>query len=164
MTRGAKPDLNKGLRNVVRHPTAKNVQFMEMPSDEPNAVHIEQAKKMRPAGMSAAERKFWDATAPQMVMLGRLKSHYAHTYADYCCVVARMAKIKRQLDKDGWTYESFTRNGLQKKMCPEVGQLNDDWRKWRTYVGMFGLAPSEERNLKTDGPQGDMFGNGWDNV
>lgn len=164
MTRGAKPDLSKGLRNVVRHPTATNVPFLEMPSDEPNGAHIELAKKIRPAGMNTAERKFWDATAPQMVMLGRLKTHYAHTYADYCCVVVRMAKIKRELDKDGWTYESHTRNGLQKKMRPEVGQLNDDWRKWRTYVGMFGLAPSEERNLKTGGPQGDMFGDNWDSV
>lgn len=163
MTRGAKPDLNKNLRNVVRHPTAKNVEFLDQASDEPNAAHIAIAKKLRPTGLSVAERKFWDATAPQMAMLGRLKPHYAHTYADYCCVVARMAATKKFLDKEGWTYESQTRNGFQIKARPEVGQLNDDWRKWRTFVGMFGLAPSEERNLKSS-LQGDMFGDGWDEL
>lgn len=161
--KGAKPDLNKQYRNVVQHPSAKNVSITALPDDDPTDAHAETAKKLRPTGLNAAERKFWDATAPQMVMLGRLKPHYAHTYADYCCVVARMAKTKRFLDKNGWTYESITRNGLQLKMHPEVGQLNDDWRKWRTYVGMFGLAPSEERNLKSS-PQGDMFGDGWDQV
>jgi hypothetical protein len=75
-----------------------------------------------------------------------------------------MAKAKKELDKNKWTDESFARNGLQIKMRPEVGQLNDDWRKWRTFVGMFGLAPLEERNLKSSGPQGDMFGENWDSV
>lgn len=165
MTRGAKPDLSKNLRNVITHPTAKNVSFMDLPSDDPNAAHIETATKLRPAGLSAAERKFWNATAPQMVMLGRLKPHYAFAYAQYCEVVVRMAKTKKLLDKEGWTYTSQTRNGKQIKMRPEVGQLNDDWRKWRTFVGMFGLAPSEERNLKGGGsPQGDMFGDGWDKI
>lgn len=163
MTRGAKPNLNKNLRNVVQHPTATNVQFLELPSDLPNAAHVDMAEKIRPVGLNAAERKFWNSTAPQMVMLGRLKPHYAHTYADYCCVVVRMAATKRYLDKNKWTYESQTRNGYQIKARPEVGQLNDDWRKWRTHVGMFGLAPSEERNLKSSS-QGDMFGDGWDKV
>jgi phage terminase small subunit len=163
MPKGAKPDLNRSLRNVVRHPSAKNVEFLDLPDDAPNAAHVEAATKMRPTGLSATERKFWNATAPQMVMLGRLKPHYAFTYADYCCVVVRMAATKRYLDKEKWTYESFTRNGIQIKSRPEVGQLNDDWRKWRTHVGMFGLAPSEERNLKTSS-QGNLFGDGWDTV
>lgn len=161
--RGPKPDLNTALRNVVRHPTAKNVQFLDQPSDEPNAAHIQISEQLRPKSLKPAEKKFWNATAPRMVMLGRLKTHYAHSYADYCCIVVRMAEIKRELDKNGWTYESFTRNGKQIKSRPEVAQLNDDWRKWRTHVAMWGLAPSEERNLKTS-PQGDMFGDGWDSI
>lgn len=158
--RGAKPDLNKHLRNVVLHPTAKGVDFSQ-PSDDPNAAHIEISKKLKPKGLSRAESAFWDGTAPQMVMLGRLKPHFVTAYAEYCSVVCRMAETRKILNKEGWTYQTQTRNGLQKKMRPEVGQLNDDWRKWRSLVGSFGLAPAESRGLSPS-PQGDMFGSGWD--
>ncbi len=96
-----------------------------------------------------------------MVMINRLKAHFAHAYAEYCIVVCRMAELRKELTKNGWTYESMTRNGLQKKSRPEVAQLNDDWRKWRSLVGSFGLAPAESRGL-SDTPQGDMFSDGWD--
>lgn len=163
MARGQKPDLNKALRNVVQHPTAKNVTFLEQPNDEPNEAHKAKALALRPSGMSTPERKFWDATAPQMVMLGRLKIHYAHAYAEYCSIVIRMAKTKKFLDANEWTYETHTRNGLQIKMRPEVAQLNDDWRKWRSLVGEFGLAPAADRGM-VSALQGDMFGDGWNNL
>ncbi len=157
---GAKPDLNKPLRNVVMHPSAKGVEIKQ-PNDEPTDAHKEIARKLRPTGLNAAERKFWDGTAAQMVMLGRLRPHFVTAYAEYVMVVCRMAETRKKLEREGWVYESQTRNGLQKKMRPEVGQLNDDWRKWRSLVGSFGLAPAESRHL-TNGPQGDMFGDDWD--
>lgn len=162
MARGPKADLNKPLRNVVMHPSAKNVEIMQ-PTGEPNAAHIQQAKNLRPKTLTLAERKFWDATAPQMVMLGRLKPHFAFAYEEYCIVVIKMRDTRAYLNKNGWTYESETRNGIQIKSRPEVAQLNDDWRKWRSLVGEFGLAPAAERGMKA-GPQGDLFGDGWDDL
>lgn len=162
--KGPKPDLNKNLRNVVPiHPTAKGVDFLANASDQPNPAHVKIAKDLRPTFLTADERKFWNATAPGMVQLGRLKPHYVHAYAEYCIVVCRMARTRKFLNENGWTYTTKTRNGLQQKMRPEVGQLNDDWRKWRTLVAMFGLAPAEERGL-TSPLQGDMFGDGWDDI
>ena len=162
MARGPKPDLAAPLRNVLRHPTAKNVQIMQ-PGDGPNAAHIATAKKLRPKTLNPDEKKFWDATAPQMVMLGRLKPHFVFAYEEYCVIVIRMRDTRAFLNLNGWTYSTETRNGLQHKSRPEVGQLNDDWRKWRTLVGEFGLAPAADRGMK-NGPQGDMFGDGWDEL
>ena len=124
---------------------------------EPQALHIAQAKDMLKAGMlNAAERKVWTRVAPQLVMLGRLRPHFVDALCEYCRVVVRLANARKYLDKDDWTYVTTGRNGDQFKSRPEVAQLNDDWRKWRTLVGEFGLAPSAERGLAND-TQGDLF-------
>jgi phage terminase small subunit len=162
MARGPKQDLAKPLRNVLQHPTAKNVPVVQ-PTEGPNATHIATARKLRPKTLTKDERKLWDGTAPQMVMLGRLKPHFVPAYEEYCVVVIRMRDTRKFLNDNDWTYSTMTRNGLQHKSRPEVGQLNDDWRKWRTLVGEFGLAPAAERGMK-QGPQGDMFGDGWDDL
>jgi len=162
MSAGRKPDLSKPLRNVVRHPTAGNTPIVQ-PSGTANAEHIKIARDLRPKSLTLAERKFWDGTAPQMVLLGRLKPHFVEAYAQYCAIVIRMRDARKLLDESGWTYSSKTRNGLQFKSRPEVAQLNDDWRKWRSLVGEFGLAPAAERGVKAPG-QGDMFGDGWSDL
>lgn len=160
MTVGRKPDLNRELRNVVvRHPSAKGVEIKQ-PEVSPTAEHKAEAVALMPDWLDADEQSFWLGTAAQMVMLGRLKPHFVHAYAEYVSVVIRLQRAKKLLAESGWTYSSKTRNGLQYKSRPEVAQLNDDWRKWRSLVGEFGLAPAAERGIKTT-PQGDMFAENW---
>lgn len=142
MARGRKLDLN----NVVGLP-----QY-----DEPQAAHIARADSLRPADLlTDSELKVWDRIAPHLAMLGRLKPHFVDALCEYCRVVRRLADARKLLDDTDWTYGTSGRNGTQFKSKPEVAQLNDDWRKWRSLVGEFGLAPAAERGMQTG--QGDLF-------
>jgi P27 family predicted phage terminase small subunit len=123
--------------------------------DEPQSVHFAKAKALRPDWLSAAELEVWDRVAPHLVMLGRLKPHFVDALAEYCIVRRRLADARRTLDENDWHYVTSGRNGQQYKTRPEVAQLNDDWRKWRSLVGEFGLAPAAERGVKTN--QSDIF-------
>jgi phage terminase small subunit len=126
--------------------------------DEPQSVHYARAKALRPVDeLSDAELKIWDRTAPQLAMLGRLKPHFVDAFCEYCRVVRRLADARSYLDEAEWTYVSSGRQGTQFKSRPQVAQLNDDWRKWRSLVGEFGMAPSSERNMISS--QGDLFDN-----
>lgn len=138
MARGAKPDLN----NVVGMPLHQ----------EPQAVHRAKAGELRPDHLSASERAVWDRLGPQLVMLGRLKPHFVDAFAEYCTVVVRLRDARQYLDEQDWVYVTDGRNGAQHKSRPEVAQLNDDWRKWRSLVGEFGLAPCAERGVKGEQP------------
>jgi len=145
MARGRKQDL-KNKSNVVAIPL----------HDEPQAVHFARANALRPADLlSDDELKVWDRMAPQLAMLGRLKPHFVDAFCEYCRVVRRLSDARKYLDESEWTYVVTGRNGQQHKSRPEVAQLNDDWRKWRSLVGEFGLAPAAERGMMSG--QGDIF-------
>lgn len=123
--------------------------------DEPQTVHVARADSLRPDDLSDDELKVWDRVAPYLAMLGRLKPHFVDALAEYCRVVRRISEARKYLDENEWSYATNTRNGFQSKSRPEVAQLNDDWRKWRSLVGEFGLAPASDRGLSSN--QGDLF-------
>jgi phage terminase small subunit len=126
--------------------------------DAPQSVHYARAAALRPVDeLSDAELKIWDRTAPQLAMLGRLKPHFVDAFCEYCRIMRRLADARSFLDESEWTFVVTGRNGTQHKSRPQVAQLNDDWRKWRSLVGEFGLAPSSERNMISG--QGDLFDN-----
>jgi phage terminase small subunit len=144
MSRGRKPELV----------TSGNVSALPL-HEEPQAVHIAKAAELRPDDLKPAEIKVWDGLAPFLVMAGRLKPLFADTFAEYCRVRVRIAEARMTMDETSWTYVVEGRNGRQEKSKPAVAQLNDDWRKWRTLVGEFGLAPAAERGMRSG--QGDLF-------
>ena len=115
--------------------------------DEPETAHIEKAERLMPPGLLDSEVAIWEHTGPILCMLGRLEAHFVDALYEYCIVRARLDSARIFLDENGWTYE--TDNG-QRKSRPEVGQLNDDFRKWRTLLGEFGLAPTSDRGHSTN--------------
>ena len=141
MSRGRKPDLT----NVVALPL----------HDEPQAIHIARAADLKPDWLSDDEQKVWDRIAPELAMLGRLKPHFADALGEYCVVRVRLVAARKELDEKDWHYITGGRNGTQYKARPAVAQLNDDWRKWRSLVGEFGLAPAAERGMQSG--QSDIF-------
>ena len=145
MAKGRKPELVTGNK------------FSTLPlHDEPQALHIAKANALRPVEeLSENELKVWDRIAPTLAMLGRLKPHFVDALAEYCRIVRRLSDARSYLDESDWTYVVSGRNGQQHKSRPEVAQLNDDWRKWRSLVGEFGLAPASERGMHSG--QGDLF-------
>jgi len=148
------------MSSTGRKPSiVKAGNFAALPlHDEPQSIHFARAQALRPVDiLTESELKVWDRTAPQLAMLGRLKPHFVDAFCEYCRVVRRMADARNFLDKDEWTYATTGRYGDQRKSRPEVAQLNDDWRKWRSLVGEFGLAPAAERGMISG--QGDLFDN-----
>ena len=156
--KGRKPK-PENLGNLARHPAAVDAQRIR----EQHASQAERtATQLRPRGLGAAAIRVWDRLAPELILLGRLKPHYVDALAEYCRIVARLAAWRQKLDDDEWTYVISGRNGMQRKSRPEVAQLNDDWRKWRSLAASFGLTPADERAVTSN--QGDLFDDGWSDV
>jgi P27 family predicted phage terminase small subunit len=124
--------------------------------DEPQAIDFDRAEALRPGDLKETERLVWDRVAPLLVRLGRLRPHHADAFAEYCIVCVKLKEARKTLDAKEWVYAAEGRNGTQYKSRPEVAQLNDDFRKWRSLASDFGLTPYSERVLKDNG-QGDLF-------
>ena len=128
--------------------------------EKPEEFHIAFAKELQPSGLSEEEITVWNTVAPELSKAGRLKKLFVDVIAEYCRLVVRMSAARKDLDDREWTYVTNGRHGNQEKSRPEVAQLNDDWRKWRSLVSDLGLSPSAERHLKST--QGDLFGSEFD--
>lgn len=152
--RGRKPDLN----NVARFP----VQEQEAVTERKHAEAVDTAKALRPYGMGHGANRIWERLAPEMVLLGRLKPHFADAFGEYCRITAKLAEWRKTLDEGEWTYGISGRNGNQIKFRPEVAQLNQDWLKWKSLVASFGMTPTDERSLAV--AQGDLFDDSWGDV
>lgn len=125
-------------------------------SEKSEEWHMAQADEQCPDDLKDDELKVWKRMAPELSKLGRLKPIFVDVIAEYCRIVAKLAEARKYLDEKDWSYVTTGRHGQQHKSRPEVAQLNDDWRKFRSLVGELGLSPSAERGLQ--GAQGDLFG------
>lgn len=116
------------------------------------------AAELRPSGMSDAIAAEWDRIAPVLAdpTLNRLKAQFVDVVLEYCRVVVRLRELRALFPGVGdETYEIEGRNGAQIKTRPEVAQINESWRQWRSLVAMLGLSPADARGL-VEG-QGDLF-------
>jgi len=141
--------------NLVKFPGSEKTS-----TDEPRQADYDAAKKMCPPQLNENEKAVWLRVAPELSRLGRLRPHFVDALAEYCIIVEKLRSARKLLDEKSWTYATTGRNGQQVKMRPEVAQLNDDWRKWRSLVGEFGLAPGSDRGLKSG--QSDLFNDDFD--
>lgn len=141
MSRGRKPNLNKpGQGNISPFPGGH--------VEKTDQWHKQQSVDLRPRGMKPAERKVWNRIGPELSKAGRMKALFVDVIADYCRIVVRLADARRYLDAEQWSYVTTGRHGVQHKSRPEVAQLNDDWRKWRSLVAEIGLSPASQRGLQ----------------
>jgi P27 family predicted phage terminase small subunit len=143
--RGRKPKLD----TVVHFPGA----------EESEEFHRRRAIELRPKGLTRAQRQEWLRIAVELSKVGRLKPLFVDLIADYVYLLLKVAGTRKQLDDEGWTYGSETRDGHQMKNKPEVGQYNDDWRKLYVLAARLGLSPADEQRLRNN-RQGDLFGDG----
>lgn len=146
---GRYPDVKEQKNNVVDFPGAATDTKIDI--DKARDI----ARENRPKGMSAAERKVWDASIPEVILAGRFKPLYRDFFQQYCVVVARMKDFLKFLDdpENGWKYTTYGRNGTQHKTRPEASQYNDDWRKWNSMINQIGMSPATDQrfhNLQPD--------------
>ena len=146
MARGrkAKPD------NVVPLKQADGLTVQER--------NRENAARLKPMDLPEYAGAVWDDLAPHLDFLGRLKPHFVHTVAEYCIAISRLLELRERIKVHGETYVSKGRNGEQVKNRPEVAQLNEALRWWRSLTGMLGLSPADEKGLlASQGDFGDDF-------
>lgn len=142
-----------------RKPKLDNVRTLRGGAGiERDDYHLAQARAIRPVGLSRDERAVWDEVAVELSKLGRLHARFALALAEFVHLTCKIRRLRKDLDAEGWTYESTGRQGVQQKSRPQVAQLNDDWRKWRSLLAEFGLTPASERAI-AGSIQGDLFDN-----
>lgn len=116
------------------------------------------ARSMRPRGLPVDVAREWDrvATALADPTVDRLQARFVDVIVEYCRATVRLRDLRARMPNlDDEVYESETRNGNQLKSRPEVAQLNETWRQWRSLVALLGLSPADERNLSPG--QGELF-------
>jgi phage terminase small subunit len=143
------------------------------------------ARQLCPRGISKIERKEWLRVATILAQpnIDRLKPHFTDAILEYCraCIRLRtirlffinlqesrslaeqdaapkhvlLGEIKCEHPIAAEVYEVEGRNGLQLKAHPQIGQLNETWRQWRSLMMELGLSPASERNMMPG--QGDLF-------
>ena len=120
--------------------------------------NITESLRLRPVDrLEKNELAVWDRLAPLLAAHDYLNDLFVDTLVEYCRVVCEINDIVVYLREHGKTYSTETRNGLQLKSRPEVGQLNELRRMLRSYVSDFGLSPAARKQLES--VQMDMFEN-----
>jgi len=115
-----------------------------------------EADRLRPsARLENDELEVWDRIAPLLAAHDYLNDMFIDSLVEYCRVICELDSTVKFLRENGKTYSSETRNGLQIKSRPEVGQLNELRRMLRSYVSDFGLTPQARKQLET--LQADLF-------
>ncbi|MCM2292285.1 P27 family phage terminase small subunit [Allorhizobium sp. BGMRC 0089] len=145
-----------------RKPSSENV--VPLKPEEGGGVNFEargvaRARELRPAELPFDVRAIYDRLAPPLCdpRKNRLNETNIYMFEQLCWTISRYEKLRLDVRENGETYESETRNGVQFKNRPEVGQLNETWRQVRALASDFGLTPAAERGLQASGQMGFNF-------
>lgn len=123
-----------------------------LPKNEPEP---REGEPKRPSGLSKAASEEWsrlvELTLGMRVLTeadGRMLEITARAYAEYDA----LAKI---VAKEGYTYETDTKNGHRVVARPEVAMAADAWRRYERGLSHFGLSPSTRGKVQTVASEGD---------
>lgn len=121
--------------------------------------------KLEPASSDPAALRFvaeFDAEYEKLAWIlvepavDRLKPRFMLAITELCYLTARIRTLRATMPTIAHeVYRVKGRNGDQVKSHPHLGQINDDWRKWRAMLSDLGLTPAAERAVIAG--QGDMF-------
>lgn len=123
-----------------------------------DAAAREKARQLKPRALARPVAKIWDEIAPSIAhpTVNRLTPHYVPMFVELCEAFARLRALRAEIAAlGGETYETETRNGMQRKNHPEVGQLNEVLRQVMAMADRFGMTPAAARGLAVD--QGELF-------
>lgn len=103
-----------------------------------------------------AARAAWKTITERMAQLELLDKVDSYSIALTCCQWADYVELRNFVAKEGRTYTTTGRHGLQHKTRPEVGQMNDLERRLRSSFGEHGLTPLARVRVKAP-EQGNLF-------
>lgn len=124
-----------------------------------DALAAQKSRDLRPDDLPFEVKAIWDRLAPPLCdpRRDRLHDGNAYMFEQLCWTISRHERLRFDVREGGETYESSTRNGVQQKARPEVGQLNETWRQIRALASDFGMTPAAERGLSGSGQLGFDF-------
>lgn len=146
-----------------RKPKPRNVVPFK-PGDEPSQSDLRRkairraVNSLRPRRIDDELKREWKRVATMLAdpTVDRLKARYVDVILEYCRLCVRLRALYAVFETvEAESYEIETRNGLQRKTDPRVGQRNETWRQWNSLRMELGLGPASERNLLPG--QGDLF-------
>lgn len=125
-----------------------------------------------PAWLSAAAKKVWKATQPELTRLGLLSCVDGPALAAYCQAAAELELATRALEEEGrfitvggeWVTPPAQEEdgaegqpepvlvGGQRQPHPAVAQQRSAWKAVREFSSLFGLDPSARVRLKDVAP------------
>lgn len=145
-----------------RKPSTENV--VPLTEDEGRGANFEaralqRSRELKPEGLPFTVSVIWDRLSPSLCdpRKNRLNDTNVFMFEQLCWTVERHERLRVDIQDNGETYETMTRNGKQQKSRPEVGQLNETWRQIRALASDFGMTPSAERGLQAGGQLGFSF-------
>lgn len=122
--------------NVVAF-THGSRQRVDAPQKPPTPTHVDP-----PSDITDPERGFWDLYAPDAMQLGRLTPHNARAFVFLVCQpLVIFARIMKDLDDQGWTYQKESEFGHEPKKHQLITDLNFWHRRADAGMAQFGLAP-----------------------
>ena len=150
--RGRRPDTNIGPLRAEEDVALANATARTIAS-------------LRPKSLPRAVAKQFDIYCNYLAdrNIDRLRARYVPVIVECCTEIVfindcrgffsrRAAALKNGTASDRrlmamtyWTEGG--RHGPTIRTHPLVGQMNESLRRWRTYIGMLGLSPADERNL-----------------
>ncbi len=145
-----------------RKPGPKNV--IPFKGDQDSAADFRRAairrivNQLRPKQLDDDLKAEWRRVATILAdpTVDRLKARYVDAILEYCRLCVRLRALYGAFERiEDETYQAETRNGVQRKTDPRVGQRNETWRQWNSLRMELGLGPAAERNLLPG--QGDLF-------
>lgn len=115
--------------------------------------------ELRPEGMTGVLLWTFDRLALPLChpTVDRLNQTNVFMFRQLCAAVVRHDRLSLDIEENGETYVTQTRNGKQIKSRPEVAQLNETFRQIRGLANDFGMTPAAERGLSNSGQLGFSF-------
>lgn len=104
-----------------------------------------------PAHLTDDARAAWETLAPVLDGMGVLSVADAHAFERMVECYAEIRRCQTVLELNGHTYETRTvTNGFMVRARPEVAQLADADRRFKGWLGEFGLTPAARTKVKVN--------------
>lgn len=148
MAKGKKPHLvalDGGKEAFIPHEAAKG--------SAREAANIDPPEFIMDDTLAMAE---WRRVVPLLIGKGILDELDTVRLGTYCLAVSEFTALTLELRREGFTYQSKGRNGVQIKNKPSVGRRNELIKIIHSCASDFGLSPLARMRLAV-GEQDDLF-------
>jgi hypothetical protein len=114
---------------------------------QPAAVPVELKPVKPPRGLRGQELTVWGRLAPQALQKLTLTESEADALADLCVCIVERDRIRKTIDKDGWTFKHAILDDEGETLSTDIKKhpLIGEYRQWKIRVeagrARFKLAP-----------------------